>query len=158
MMVLPHCSTSSTVQVWKPSPEDLNFGTSFAGLCSACSDSTAHLKTALSDFCQSFAAIGVSALRSRRRLMFLLVISANGTLPISAEFVAEMGRLQMVLRRRFRLVRVIRRGGSVSDRISAMAGNKSPRDVTNCRKCEGRKGLMGLSLIGVYCLEGGAPG
>ena len=30
-----------------------------------------------------------------------------------------------------------------------MAGKQIARDVTNCRKCEGRNGLMGLSLIGV---------
>ena len=46
----------------------------------------------------------------------------------------------------------------VSDRISAKAGKQIARDVTNCRKCERRNGLMGLSLIGASCLEGGALG
>jgi hypothetical protein len=48
--------------------------------------------------------------------------------------------------------------GNVSDRISAMAAKQVVRDVNNCRKCDGRNGLMGLSLIGVSCLEGGALG
>ncbi|SIT52846.1 hypothetical protein BQ8794_10216 [Mesorhizobium prunaredense] len=46
-------------------------------------------------------------------------------------------------------ITVIRRKAA----IPAKAGKQIARDVTNCRKCKGRNGLMGLSLIGPLVLK-----